>query len=471
MRTGRALCNLRLAGFGALIGGSLIVAMLVPRDAAAQSRQQVLYSFCSQPDCTDGGNPVGGLIMDAAGNFYGTTENGGTSNSAVCHAEYSTSGCGTVFQLSPDPSGTGWTETVLYSFCLQPGCADGAYPSSGLIADAAGNLYGTTRYGGGIGCNGYGCGTVFKLSLNPADPSGTGWSETVLYSFCSNTNCADGSRPQASLGMDPAGNLYGTTPQGGIGGGYFAGYGVVFELIPDPTGTVWTQTVLYSFCSLANCADGATPNGVIIDTGGNLYGTTSSGGLVSASHYDGSGVVFKLSTDATGTGWTEAVLYSFCSQSRCADGAWPVEGVIADTAGNLYGATSDGGTLGRGAVFKMALDPSGTGWTETLLYSFCAQTYCEPGSGVSIDAAGNLYGTTSVDRMGSVFELTPDPTGTAWTPTVLCEFHYGSCPVGRYPNGGLIADAAGTVYGTAGYGGISSIHFPFGSGVVFKLTP
>jgi uncharacterized repeat protein (TIGR03803 family) len=358
--------------------------------------------------------------MDAAGNLYGTTLNGGTA-----------SGSGVVFKLAPDG-----TQTVLYSFCPQSSCADGAMPRASLLMDAPGNLYGTT-FGGGAQLSG----VVFKLA-----PDGT---ETVLYSFCPQSGCADGAQPAAGLIMDAAGNLYGTTLNGGIG----SGSGVVFKLAPDGT-----ETVLYSFCSQANCTDGQGPQaGLLMDAAGNLYGTTVAGGT-------GFGVVFKLAPDGT-----ETVLYSFCSQANCTDGFQPFAGLIMDAAGNLYGTTARGGT-GFGVVFKLA--PDGT---ETVLYSFCSQANCadgaQPVAGLIMDAAGNLYGTTlsggtsdqgvKLDG-GVVFALAPDGTET-----VLHTFCSpgGNCTDGARP-GGLIMDAAGNLDGTTAQGGIAP-----GSGVVFALTP
>jgi uncharacterized repeat protein (TIGR03803 family) len=222
--------------------------------------ETVLYSFCSKPSCSDGANPQAGLIADSSGNLYGTTEGGGASSEA-----------GVVFKLSP--SGT---ETVLYSFCSKPSCSDGAFPVAGLIADRAGNLYGTTSGGGAILPGSSGGGVVFKLS-----PRGT---ETVLYSFCSKPSCSDGANPDAGLIADRSGNLYGTTSGGGA-----SSLGVVFKLSPSRT-----ETVLYSFCSKPSCSDGRDPEaGLIADSSGNLYGTTAAGGASS------DGVVFEL----TGTGF------------------------------------------------------------------------------------------------------------------------------------------------------------------------
>jgi uncharacterized repeat protein (TIGR03803 family) len=255
-------------GFAALCAALIAAA----GSASAAPTETVLHSF---PGGSDGGNPQAGLIADSAGNLYGTTFNGGASN------------YGAVFKLTP-----GGTEKVLYSFT---GGSNGNNPSSGLTADSTGNLYGTTFYGG---ASNYGA--VFKLA-----PGGT---ETVLYSFKGGTS--DGANPwSGSLIADSSGNLYGTTQYGGafaptIG----ASTGTVFQLSPPATaGGAWTERVLYNFCSLPSCSDGAVPySGLIADSSGNLYGTTGLGGASGASNY---GVVFKLAPPATAGGaWTETVL-------------------------------------------------------------------------------------------------------------------------------------------------------------------
>ena len=250
MRSGRKIVNAGRAGL--LVLG---VALLAPIAEGAAAPYQVLYNFCSQDGCADGAYPGSSLIMDGAGNLYGTTYQGGFGQKGV------------VFKLAPDG-----TETVLYNFCSQSGCTDGANPGGGLVMDAAGNLYGTTQYGGDPSCYpGFGCGTAFKLA-----PDGT---ETVLYNFCSQSGCTDGAEPVGGLVIDAAGTLYGTTSAGGASGG-----GVVFKLAPDGT-----ETVLYNFCSQSGCADGAEPwAGLVTDTAGNLYGTTVGGGDY------GGGVVFMV---------------------------------------------------------------------------------------------------------------------------------------------------------------------------------
>src|SRR5271167_2273777 len=445
--------------------------------------ERVLYSFCSQRSCTDGETPGAGLIFDAAGNLYGTTSGGGTGTyfgtvfeltptagggwmEQVLHSFnggdgywpfaglifdaagnlYGTTyvggayGEGTVFELTP-AAGGGWTERVLYSFCSQRSCTDGETPGAGLIFDAAGNLYGTTS-GGGTGTY---FGTVFELTPT----AGGGWMEQVLHSF----NGGDGYWPFAGLIFDAAGNLYGTTY---VGGAY--GEGTVFELTPAAGGG-WTERVLYSFCSQRSCTDGETPGaGLIFDAAGNLYGTTSGGGT--GTYF---GTVFEL-TPTAGGGWMEQVLHSF----NGGDGYWPFAGLIFDAAGNLYGTTYVGGAYGEGTVFELT-PAAGGGWTERVLYSFCSQRSCTdgetPGAGLIFDAAGNLYGTTSGGGtgtyFGTVFELTPT-AGGGWMEQVLHSFNGGD---GYWPFAGLIFDAAGNLYGTTYVGGA------YGEGTVFELTP
>jgi uncharacterized repeat protein (TIGR03803 family) len=358
----------------------------------ASGAYKVLHNFTGG---ADGGYPRSGVIRDAAGNLYGTTAGGGTAN------------WGVVYKL--DPSGN---ETVLYSFS---GGADGGYPGTGVIRDAAGNLYGTTVYGGTANA-----GVVYKL-----DPTGH---QTVLYTF---TGLADGGNPQAGVLEDAVGNLYGTTYHGG-----YRGYGTVYKV--DLAGININYTVLHSFLSTP---DGAYPNsGVFRDAAGDLYGTASAGGVRG-------GIVYKL--DTTGN---ETVLHSFAAAPGGID---PYAGVIRDSAGNLYGTTLAGGGAGFGAVYK--LDPSG----ETVLYNFTGGADGGgPFAGVIQDAAGNLYGTTlsgGTANWGVVYKL--DPTGHE---TVLHSFTGGAD--GNQPYGGVILDSAGNLYGTTEVGGA-------GYGVVYKLDP
>ena len=345
---------------GADAGGTVF--KLAPNGSGGYM-ESVPHSFTGG---SDGGGPYAGLIIDSAGNLYGTTSGGA-------------SGYGTVFKLAPNGSG-GYTETTLYTFT---GGSDGANSYAGLIMDTSGNLYGTTSGGG----SGYG--TVFKLAPNGSG----GYTETTLHAF---TGQPDGANSYAGLIMDTSGNLYGTTYGGGA-----SGNGAVFKLAPNGSGG-YTESVLYSF---AGQPDGAKPQaGLIIDSAGNLYGTTGAGG--SSGYY---GTVFKLAPNGSG-GYTESVLHSFTGGS---DGAGPYAGLIMDSGGNLYGTTEAGGGSGYwGTVFKLAPNGNG-GYTESVLHSFAGGSDgAEPTfAGLINDASGNLYGTTSGGEVsndyGTVFKLTP----------------------------------------------------------------
>jgi uncharacterized repeat protein (TIGR03803 family) len=266
---------------------------------------------------------------------------------------------------------------------------NGGYPSASLIFDSAGNLYGTTTAGGT-----YGDGVVFEL----ASTSDGGWTQKMIHQFTGK----DGSFPAAGLIFDQAGNLYGTTEKGGA-----YGQGVIFELTPNSDGR-WTEKVLHVFCSLTNCSDGRLPvAGLVLDAAGNLYGTTTAGGV--SDHGDSDqGVVFKLAPDSNG-GWNETVLHVFGFGVN--NGRFPAAGLIFDQAGNLYGTTqrSDQGPFG--VVFKMTPNSNGT-WSESVIYTFTGfpGDGSSPLAGLTFDQAGNLYGTTSGyfgTTFGSVFEITP----------------------------------------------------------------
>lgn len=394
--------------------------------ASAQTTEVVLHNFCSLTNCADGAQPRG-VIRDSEGNLYGGTFAGGAH------------GKGVAYKLAPSGQ-----ETVLYNFCSQGGdlCTDG-WSAGVSVLDSEGNLYGTAGFGGA-----HNVGDVYKLTASGQ--------ETVLHSFCSLTNCADGSAPAGGMILDSEGNLYGTTLYGGAssnGRDDTSGAGVLYKLSPSGS-----ETVLYNFCSLANCADGSISSGSLIsDSKGNLYGTTVYGGPnggISA----GDGVLYKV--DASGS---ETVLYNFCSLAGCADGSTPTAGVILDSEGNLYGTTSKGGAHGKGVVYKLA--PSGQ---ETVLYSFCALKNCadgeKPGSVVR-DSEGNLYGSASDGTIqnpgnGLVYELS-----TSGIETVLCSFGSASCPDGTISPSGVILDSEGNLYGTTLEGGA------IGGGIVFKLEP
>jgi uncharacterized repeat protein (TIGR03803 family) len=347
--------------------------------------EKVLHSFKGGKD---GRGPESGLIFDKSGNLYGTTVNGGTGRNCSVRQ----SGCGTVFELSPNGNGT-WTESVLYNF---QGSPDGSYPSGNLVFDGAGNLYGTTQgSGSGTGsCGISGCGTVFALTPK----SGGGWTETVLYNF---NGDKDGAAPWAGVVFDAAGNLYGTTYYGGGSPYCVLSCGTVFEL--KRVGGQWKESVLYGFQGGGN---GDIPlGGVILDAAGNLYGTLAGGGN------DG-GAVFELRH--VGGQWKEHMIYNFCSRDNCADGAGPESGLAIDKAGNLYGATLSGG-MGRcpgtmcGTLFKLAHTQSG--WQETVLHNFGnGGDGFWPDSVVIFDAKGSIYGTTEsggTATSGTVYEVTP----------------------------------------------------------------
>lgn len=427
---------------------SVILGFLASTTPVFAVSVKTIYSFCSSANCADGTGPSGGVILDSAGNLYGTTAWGGTGQSC------SVGGCGTVFELILS-NGT-WTEKVLYSFCSVTNCTDGKQPSVGVIFDKAGNLYGTTYSGGA-----YGLGTIFELIRGNGS-----WTEKVLYSFGA-TSVYPASPGPIVFGKD--GNLYGTTSAGGTGQGCFVGgCGTVFELIQR--NGQWTGKVLHNFDH--NGQDGFDPAaGVTFDSAGNLYSTTASGGTdVSDCNGYGCGTVFELSPGTNGQ-WTEKLLHSFYNNGT--DGTAPYIGVVFDSAGNLYGTTKTGGAAanecsfeGCGTVYK--LSPAANGqWTEKILYSF----FLNGPSGVYpnslVVTARALYGTTGSGGIytypGTIFELTS--ANGQWTETVLHSFS-DSGRDGAYPDAAsLVADKAGNGYGATSQGGSRQQ-----GGVVYEIT-
>jgi uncharacterized repeat protein (TIGR03803 family) len=406
--------------------------------AFAASKEEVLYSFCSLDNCADGESPAYGVVFDSAGNLYGAAGGGAY-------------GGGVVFELTPGTNGT-WTETVLYNFCAVSGCADGDGPWA-LVFDTAGNLYGVTAAGGTNTCVSEGCGVAFELS-----PGGDGtWTETVLHDFADDGK--DGWAPVGGLVLDAAGNLYGTTAYGGA---TYKKLGTAFELSPA-TGGTWTETVLHNFCSAPACADGGEPTaGLIFDSSGNLYGTTFLGGShLGGCGGQGCGVAFQLSPSSNGK-WKDKTLHTFKSGEG---GVRPQSGLILDAAGNLYGTTSLGGTQSSGTIFELRRGKNGT-WTEKVLNSKVGT------SGTLVfDAAGNLYGTTDQGgayHYGSVFELKPGNNGT-WTEKTLHNFNNNGHD-GANPRANLIFDTAGNLYSTTAGGGGSGCGGR-GCGTVFEITP
>jgi uncharacterized repeat protein (TIGR03803 family) len=336
-------------------------------------------------------------------------------------------------------------EQTLYGFGIAP---DGNYPAVSLVLDRSGNLYGTTSQGGTSGV-----GTVFEL----AQSNGV-WSETILYNFCQQSNCADGSAPYGKLVLDSKGNLYGTAYFGGT-----YGCGVAFRLTKNAMGT-WNETIVHNF---GNGLDGASPSaGMTFDKSGNLYGTTSFGGAAGSNCFGGCGTVFKLTPTGDGQ-WTEAVLYNFCSQPSCSDGNSPSAGVVFDNAGNLYGTTEYGGTLEvDGVVFE--LSPSGTGWTQQVLHTFAGGFDGDTPHGGVVVHGGNLYGTTEFGgkngNNGTVYEVRHLRNGT-WVEHVLHSFcAQFECSDGSSPLSEVTFDHSGNLYGTTFAGGTPQ------EGLVFKLS-
>jgi uncharacterized repeat protein (TIGR03803 family) len=387
--------------------------VLATAGASAQTLT-TLYSFCAQTNCSDGEDPSAPLAQGTDGNFYGTTYTTAIDN-------------GTVFKITPSGG-----LTTLYTFT---GSTDGGYPvgaltlttggvfygttsegtafkitsagnlttlitldgppEAGLLQATDGNFYGTTVYGGL-----YGFGTIFRMTASGA--------VTYIYNFCSQDGCTDGAEPQAALIQGTDGNLYGTTTVGGTGGGNdcslaTTGCGTVFKITLEGA-----LTTLYSFCSHANCSDGAFPHDSLAqDAEGNLYGTTRWGGtgLFCPIQGPGCGTVFKITRTGKLT-----TLHSFCKGSTCSDGDFPLAGLALGTDGNLYGTTPTG-VVGApsvyGTIFKIT--PSGA---LTTLYTFCSQPNCTDGYDPDVNLMqatnGSFYGTTPYggsNGYGTVFSL------------------------------------------------------------------
>lgn len=406
----------------AVVTVMLIIVLLLAPAAGAASKYKTLYKFKGGKN---GNGSFAGLISDAAGNLYGTTVYGGAYNT------------GTAFELTPTANG-GWTQSVLYNF----NCADGCNPQfESLVLDGAGNLYGTLAKGGADGV-----GLVFELT-----PTASGWTEQVLHSF---TGGEDGGNSWSGVTFDAAGNLYGTTWNGGT-----YGSGVIFKLSPYKDGS-WSESVLHTFTGGSD--GGWSDSGLIFDSAGNLYGVT----------WGPQSVVFKLAPNPDGS-WTESVLCQFKGGKH---GYTLRAHLIFDSAGNLYGTTKDGGLDGYGIVFELIPNPDGT-WTKRTLHQFTGgRDGANPDGGLIFDSAGNLYGTTPLGGSagyGVVFKLTPTPAGT-WSYHVVRAF---MDKPGAHPYSGLVLDGAGNLYGTT-----MGDSMPFGRsgseengsktfGSVYEITP
>jgi len=413
---------------------------MVTAHGASAYTYKVIHDFCSKRLCADGQTPMSGVVMDAAGNLYGTTQNGGTGFN----------GPGTVYKLTPNAAGTRWSSKTLHAFSGNAG----AHPQAVPILDASGDIYGTTIEGGGNSK-----GTVYELMRNGSKPR---YLFKVLIGFGAGTS---GGTPVAGLTYQGAATgtpydgtspLYGATESGGANA-----FGTLYQLTPADGG--WRMNTIYNFCALANCTDGETPVGTpVLDENGNILGTAESGGQQKR------GVTYELIE--SGGVWTESVTHAFCQVSGCPDGADPYNALTRDAAGNSYGTTSTGGQNAKaGLVFQ--LTPDGT---YTPVYNFCSLHGCADGalpkSDLLLGSDGTLYGVTANGGGhngdpnhvggGSVFALSGSTLQTIYS---FCALE--NCHDGEYPVGGLIMDAQGHLFGTTTSGG------KYGAGVVFELSP
>ena len=376
--------------------GAGTVYKIIHNTVTGTHRHIVLYDFCNNIGCADGGQPVAGtLILDTDGSLYGTASMGGPTGG--------TDGAGVVYKLTPNAHHTAYTYSILYNFCRTGGCTDGMTPTGNLTyaGAASGALYDKTSplYGSTVGGGGHNAGVVFSLTPQ----TGGTMKEVPLYFFCSkggSNTCSDGKNPNGGIGIDDNGNIGGTTALGGN-----SNAGLVFRL--TPSGKVrWTETVLHAFCAAANCPDGMSPGfGVQIDRFGNIFGTTTAGGNTNAAcGAQGCGVAFKIDPNGVLT-----QLHAFCSDDPCSDGGLPAR-LTVDTFGNPVGMTRAGGKSGAGTLYQM------NNGFQVLTDFKCKTNKCvlgeAPDGGITADANNNLYGTLSErgrNNGGSVFTYAPMP--------------------------------------------------------------
>lgn len=391
--------------------------------AGAARTETVLYSFCQASGCPDGQFPYAPMVQDTKGNFYGTTLGGSNANNA-----------GTIYELEHVKKS--WVFHSLYSFCAKTNCTDGSSPA-GLILDTSGNLYGTATLGGKAGQ-----GVVFELRKNGKFK--------VLYSFCTKLQCADGALPQAGLTYqgqqngqlyDGISTLYGTAEEKGP-----YDRGVVYSITPDGS-----ESSLYGFGADNNANDGNGPgNTPIMDSEGNLYGTTGAGGS------ENGGTIFSINSSGM-----ETMSFSFCSQGADC-GFYPGQGALLMTPdGALVGTTPNGGMYDSGVIYSFAAG------TYQTLASFCGKTYCKSGGdargGLIEDSSGNLYGVAplggnDVEGAGSVFEFTGSRLRVLYT---FCA--QANCADGKAPYPKLIMNSRGRLFGTTAEGGA------YNGGTIFEL--
>lgn len=413
-------------------------------DGADAYTLTTLHAFCAKANCTDGKSPEGGLVMDAAGNIYGTTFYGGKSN------------CGTIFELSPGAQGQPWRHKVLHSLCAGFTVKNGALPISRLVLDTSGKLYGTTLNGGA-----HNAGVAFRLSPNA---NSSKWTYDKLTDLCIHDQCGENvgtlsfglTYQGASAGAlyDGASPLYGQNQQAGR----FM-LGTVFELSPAQDKMHWHAKNIHTFCNRhGTCPDGAFPDATLtMDGTGNLLGAAWVGGSASV------GTIFELSPKSEAGKWKASALYTFCQQGDCTDGNGPNSEIVKDAAGSLYGTAASAGEFcpnsSCGVLFKLA--PSGKQPQYSVLHRFCTEEGCPDGAAPSgsllTDSSGAIYGATShnpgtIYKMGASFET-------------LYEFcAQNNCTDGEHPEG-LMMDGAGHIFGVTAGGGA------YGQGTVFELSP
>jgi uncharacterized repeat protein (TIGR03803 family) len=403
----------------------LVEAATLVHGAAATNPPQMIYSFGGGPD---GEYLDTDLVIDKAGNIYGTSVQGGAHSS------------GTVWRLSP--SANGWTHTVLYNF---RGGTDGGEPYKGVALDAQGNLYGTAGVGGKfVGpCSDTGCGVVFKLTN-----SSRVWTYKVIHSF---TGGSDGYGPGSPPVVDKHGNVYGMTPTGGTNA---CACGVVFQLKPEADGH-WEFTVIHAFVG-GNDGIGGSAGRPLLDHAGNLYSVSTAGGA------NGKGIAFQLRHTEEGS-WKQTILYTF---KGLPDAGFPYSGLTFDAEGNLYGTTYYDGANGDGSVYQLSHQDDGS-WKERVLYSFKGGADGSGPIGTLVFAKGNLLGTTSADGSaacgcGTIFKLA-SLGGDLWEESVV--FRFPGAPKPAFAYNGMTPDSLGNLFGATVHGGTTD------DGAIYKLTP